>query len=216
MVASRTAPATPEALVTGEGTGRVLRWSAVAGADRYVVHRDGQPTDTLRMLSFPVTARDALAEYQVEAVDESGAGSFLSEPMRVVTSMAVQEFSPRGATVTLERASAPVTFRVRVARAGRYAVDALYANGSGPINTEDKAAVRTLDIDGVESGVLVMPQRGAGAWDRVGYTNAVVVSLPAGEHAITLRWDPRDENMNGTVSRAILHQLRVTRLPDAR
>ena len=215
-VTTRPAPATPEAWAVGEGTGRVLRWRAVPGADRYVVHRDGRATDTLRMLSIPVTARDSLAEYQVEAIDEHGVGSFLSEPVRVVTMMAVQEFSPRGTRVTLERASPPVTFRVRIASAGRYALDALYANGSGPINTEDKAAMRTFDIDGVQSGVLVMPQRGAGAWELLGYSNAAVVSLSAGEHTITIRWNQHDENMNGKVSRAILHQLRITRLPNAR
>ncbi len=212
LVATRSAPATPIATVQGEGMHRVVRWDAVPGAARYVVHRNGRPVDTLPVLATPVVAYDSLAEYQVEAIDEGNTGSFLSEPLRVISWLGTQEFSPRGGQAALDRGSAPVTFRVRIASAGRYAVDALYANGSGPINTEDKAAMRTLDIDGRESGVLVMPQRGAGSWDVRGYTNSVVLSLSAGEHTFTIRWDALDENMNGAVSKAILHQLRVTRL----
>lgn len=48
----------------------------------------------------------------------------------------------------------------------------------GPINAEDKAAIRSLRADGRPVGVLVMPQRGAGRWDDWGYTNPLILSLP--------------------------------------
>jgi hypothetical protein len=102
-----------------------------------------------------------------------------------------------------------------VRQAGSYALDAFYANGSGPINTEDKVAVRTMSVDGREAGVVVMPQRGSGRWDDWGYSNALVQRLTAGDHVITLRFTPVDENMNGAVSTALLAHVRLTRVPDS-
>jgi hypothetical protein len=212
-VAARFAPATPVARLADEATDTMLEWAAVPGARRYVVHRDGLPADTLDEPGYPVVVGSVLSEFQVEALDAQGVGSFLSEPVRVVSAAGEQRLTPEGGTQRLERAAAPVTMRVRVDVPGRYALDALYSNGSGPINTEDKAAVRTLAVDGRDAGVLVMPQRGSGDWNARGWSNALVLTLPAGEHTLTVRWDARDENMNGTVSTADLHQLRLTRLP---
>ena len=164
-----------------------------------------------------VHAGAALGEHQVVAVDSGGLQSFLSEPLRMVPAGAEQVFRPAGAPVgpvRIERAAGrPVKFAVRVPHAGRYAIDVRYANGSGPINTEDKVAVRTLLVDGRAAGVLVMPQRGAGRWDDWGYTNPLVVSLAAGRHTLSLAWTPLDENMNRHVSTALLEHLRVTLLP---
>lgn len=213
---ARFAPATPTLSVQGEGVTRVLTWTAVPGATRYVLHRDGRPTDTLPELTTTVRATPRLAEYQLEAIDSLRVGSFLSEPVRIVTGVGVQEIVPTGGSQRLERASAPVSLRLVIAESGRYAIDAWYSNGNGPINTEDKAAIRTLDVDGAKVGVLVMPQRGAGTWALRGYSNPIVVNLAAGTRVFTVRYDSLDENMNGVENTAILHQLRVTRLPDAR
>jgi Bacterial alpha-L-rhamnosidase 6 hairpin glycosidase domain len=213
-VGAQFAPATPSARVADAAMDGMLDWEAVPGAVRYVVHRNAVPVDTVAERGFPIVRTGMLDEFQVEALDSRGVASFLSEPVRVVTVDGEREIIPTGGPVRLERGSAPVTLRVQVPEAGRYALDALYSNGSGPINTEDKAAVRTLAVDGRDLGVLVMAQRGAGNWSERGWSNALVVSLPAGEQAITVRWDARDENMNGRVSTADLHGLRLTRLPD--
>ena len=209
---ARVAPATPVVLMRVEGADRAIVWDAVPGAVRYVVHRDAVAVDTVAELRAVVRASATLSEYQVEALDSLGTGSFLSEPVRVIDSEGEQIVRLDGAPVRLERASAPVDVAVTVRASGRYAIDLRYGNGSGPINTEDKAAVRTLHVDGRETGVLVMPQRGAGNWDERGYTNPLVVTLTAGTHALRLAWDARDENMNGTISSAVVDQVRVTRL----
>lgn len=213
-VAARFAPATPVARLADGAMDTMLEWEAVPGAVRYVVHRNAEPVDTVAEPGFPVVRTAQLDEFQVEALDTLGVGSFLSEPVRVVSAEGEWEVAPAAGTVRLERASAPVTLRVRVPEAGRYALDVLYSNGSGPINTEDKAAVRTLAVDGRDAGALVMPQRGAGNWRERGWSNALVLALPAGERTFTVRWDARDENMNGAVSTADLHRLRLTRLPE--
>jgi hypothetical protein len=216
LVDARVAPATPVAALGAADTELRLEWPSVAGAARYVVHSDGRPIDTVRTTAVPVAARAVLAEYQVQALDSAGVASFLSEPVRAIAGGAEQLLRPPGSgegALRLERGNpARVVFAMTVRRGGRFAIDARYANGSGPINTEDKAAVRTLRVDGREAGVLVMPQRGAGRWDDWGYSNPLVVSLRPGRHVLSLEWTPLDENMNRRVSTALLEHLRVTPL----
>lgn len=216
IVAERVAPGTPTPTVGVPGVGELMTWPAVPGAARYVVYRDARAVDTVRTTSHRVTGGPVLVEWQVAALDSAGVPSFLSEPVRVHAPGAEQMVRVVGATgpVRLERdAPDSVRLEVTVPSAGRYAIDARYANGSGPINTEDKVAVRTLRVDGREAGVLVMPQRGSGRWDDWGYSNPVVVPLRAGRHVLVLTWTPLDENMNRHVSTALLDHLRITAVP---
>ena len=215
VVNARVAPATPEAaLRIAHDT--TLTWSAVAGATRYVVFRDGLARDTVKTTAVGVHADGVLAEYQVTAFDARGIASFLSEPVRVVNPAAEQFVRPATEPIRLERdRNTTVSIPLQLARPGRYAIDVHYANGNGPINTEDKAAVRTLFVDGRETGVLVMPQRGAGRWDDWGYSNPLVLTMGAGGHELTIAWTALDDNMNRAVSTALLDHVRVTRLPDA-
>lgn len=210
------APTTPIVRLSGTGTARMLSWRAVPGAAQFIVHRDGQPVDSTSALRYPVEVDLELAEYQVEAVDSIGTRSFLSEPVRVVLPNAEQILRPRGFPIRLERESPPVEVRLQVDARARVAIDASYSNGSGPINTEDKAAVRTLDIDGKRVGVLVMPQRGVENWEEAGFSNPLIVTLEPGVHVLKVRWDALNENMNGKVNAVILRGLRVTRLPASR
>lgn len=101
---------------------------------------------------------------------------------------------------------------MRIFRDGLYAVDVRYANGNGPVNTEDKVAVRTLIIDGDTAGVLVMPQRGTQSWFNWGWSNALRVELRAGAHTFTIAYTTLDENMNRRENTALLDVIRVTRL----
>jgi hypothetical protein len=167
-----------------------------------------------------------MAEYQVEAVDARGLSSFRSEPVRVVADAGVQTVQPNGALeskhegytgdgylpITKEN-NTTVRFEVTVDEAGTYALDLRYANGHGPINTDNKCAIRTVRVDGEPLGAAVFPQRGPGAWSDWGYSNGLRVSLDAGTHTVTLAFTEHDENMNGAVNAAHLDHLRLTRLP---
>ena len=108
-----------------------------------------------------------------------------------------------------------VELPVRVACGGTYAVEARYANGSGPINTDSKAAIRSLLVDGQPAGVLVMPQRGQGLWTEWRYSTLQRVRLTPGEHTLTLAFTALDENMDARVNTALLDHLRLTRLDGA-
>jgi hypothetical protein len=221
-VANAYSPVAPVPALHGD----VLSWPVVHGAASYAVYRTGKTVRASRDTSIVVQRGLDLAEYQVESVDASGMRSFLSEPVRVVLDAGVAIAKPRAAperdragftgqgyvTLTRQR-NVSVEIPVTVSSAGEYALDARYANGNGPINTDSKAAVRTVLVDGGERGVFVMPQRGSDRWTDWGYSNALHVRLSAGTHTVTVQYTPLDENMNREENTALLDHLRVTRLP---
>jgi hypothetical protein len=205
-----------------------LVWRAVPGAVSYAVHRNAVRHAVTTATQARVDREDGLSEYQVMAMDARGLESFLSEPIRVVLPNDVIVAQPAGAAtdttlagaardeyieLTVE-ANTEVQFTVDVPVAGTYAIDARYANGSGPINSGDKAAVRSLLVDGTRVGSLVMPHRGVDLWTDWGYSSAVVVPLSAGTHTITVAYTPVDRNMNGVVNTARVDHLRLTRLEE--
>lgn len=101
---------------------------------------------------------------------------------------------------------------VEIPADGWYSVSVRYANGNGPVNTENRCAIRTLTIDGSPAGTIVMPQRGAGNWSDWGESNSVEVFLPAGRHSVGVVFLPENENMNLKVNHALLDKLVLRKL----
>ena len=101
---------------------------------------------------------------------------------------------------------------VEVSQAGTYLIDFRYSNGSGPVNTDNKAAIRTLFREGDPIGAVVFPQRGNDDWSNWGWSNAVEIELKGGRNHLSLIFESCNENMNQQVNKAMLDQLRVTRL----
>jgi hypothetical protein len=225
-VAPRLAPATPE-VRRAEG----LAWPAVPGADRYRVVRDGAVIDSTRATAWALPTPRRVEEWQVIAVAADGTPSYASEPVRVVPPAPavgdpfVVEVAPAGAarpaladpgtppSVLSVREGPPVAVPVRMRERARWRVEWVYANGSGPINTADKAAIRTLLVDGVPAGVVILPQRGAGRWDDFGVGTGVDLLLEAGAHTLSLVCTPLDANMHRDVNTARIAAVRLTRLP---
>jgi hypothetical protein len=220
-VAPRFAPATPVATLQRD----TVAWSPIAGAVGYVVYRNGRPIARTTTTSAAAAARDGLDELQVLAVDAAGDESFLGEPLRVAPADAEVAAKPSAplerehagytgegyVRVTRER-NVRIDVPVRVERDGEYVVDVRYANGNGPVNTEDKVAVRTVLIDGDTAGVVVLPQRGTDRWNEWGWSNGVRARLRAGAHTVTLAYTGLDENMNRRENTALVDVVRVTRL----
>ena len=164
------------------------------------------------------------------AVDSAGVPSFLSAPVERMGHAAEVVARPRGAPLEREHAgftgagyvrlkraaNTSVQVPVRVACGGTWEVDARYANGNGPINTDAKAAIRTLLVDGRPVGVLVMPQRGVNAWEDWGYSTSVRVPLTPGAHTLTLVYTPLDENMDRRENTALLDHLRLRQVTACR
>ncbi|HMI58484.1 MAG TPA: hypothetical protein VK511_10575, partial [Gemmatimonadaceae bacterium] len=195
---------------------------------QYAVYEDGVRRRTTTDTSTILSKSDRALEYQVLAIDAAGDESFLSEPVRHASEEAELQVKPEGSTLerqypgftgtgyvplTLDRNLA-VRIPVSVDSEGTYAIDVRYANGNGPVNTEDKVAVRTMLIDADTAGVIVMPQRGAGNWSDWGWSNVLRARLTAGAHTVTLVYAPLDANMNRRENSALLDLVRLTRLPN--
>ena len=228
LVENRYTPATPDVSLAGDA----LAWEPVPEADRYRIVRNGVALDTVATTRFdlPDAPAGALAEYQVAALGADGLASFLSEPVRYVAddavtivdaaaterTLAMQDpgFTGEGYLPLTQSRHTEVTLQVRVDKPGRYAVDVRYANGHGPVNTENKCALRTLRVDGQEAGPVVMPQRGADVWNDWGYSNPVHVRLERGDHLLTLVYTELNENMNRDTNAAHLDHVRLTRVED--
>jgi hypothetical protein len=221
-VANLFSPETPQvALANGQ-----LSWAAIPGAQTYRVLKNGQPVNASGTLTYTVPAGD-YAEYQVLAIDNQGLESFASEPLPVglpatqvqletlapAAAYAYQGFSGKGFIEVSTGKNQRLALPVEVPEAGLYALDFRYANGNGPVNTDNKCAIRTLrDGRGQLLGTVVLPQRGVGEWSSWGFSNLIMVPLAKGKNTLTLTYEPANTNMNGAVNQAMLDYLRVRKV----
>ncbi len=219
------APLTPVAWL--EGT--TLCWNPIEYINRYVIIRDGK-----RIAETTSTTFDASVpgEYQVIGVADNGTEGFASEPRSTrpvltlqipgeSTSMTSGEIAYQpGKKVTgfngdgfveLDKSSAAVDIPVVIAEDGQYAIQLRYANGNGPVNTENRCGVRSIFVDGKEAGIVVMPHRGRNNWSDWGLTNSLLMELPKGRHTVSIRFLPEDENMNIATNHVLVDELRVTK-----
>ena len=216
------APLTPVAWIEEDAAvGNVLRWNPIEYISGYIVLKDGKEVGRTQTTSWPL---DESGEWQVIGFDGHGVESFASEPR---SNAPVRFFKPSAVSTTLTSAEAcyapksitgysaegfaetdhtlpAVEIPVSVDADGLYTISIRYANGNGPVNTENKAAVRTLLVDGEKAGTAVLPQRGRGNWDDWGTSTVIPVRLSAGNHTITLEYRPEDENMNLRTNHALI------------
>ncbi len=204
-----------------------LSWPAVDGAVAYKITRNGEELVKTESTSLQVNA-NSYAEYMVMAIDENGVSSFGSEPVVVVpdkyklvyeleksapkAKLPYRDFSGTGFVELSKKQNASINIEVIVPEDGVYAVDFRYANGNGPINTQNKAAIRTLQKGDSFIGTIVLPQRGTDEWNNWGFTNAVEVPLQKGSHTLTLSFEPHNENMNGEVNQAMVDYIRLIKI----
>ena len=241
-VANSKAPLTPIAWLTSEEVApagapqmNLLQWNPIEYIGEYIVLHDGKEVGRTHQTSWPALTE---GEWQVIGVASDGTQSFASEPRSnrrrkvfemgaekpVMTSTEVSykpsgkisgwngngfaetdKSAPASATIDLDPASMP---------AGTYTISFRYANGNGPVNTENKAAIRSLYIDGVDVGTIVMPQRGRGNWDDWGESNLVRVDLTPGKHEVKLVMNPEDSNMNLSTNHAIIDRVIVEKVAE--
>lgn len=229
------APVTPQTWLTnnpalnGEGVpvNNYLEWNPIEYISKYQVLKNGMLVAETRETSWPATEP---GEWQVIGIDARGVPSFASEP-RSNRPAAVYQFknertdmkSPercnapadgvKGYTgqgfVEIDRTTDPETINIKIPQSGMYTFALRYANGNGPVNTENKAAIRTLMLNGSKRGTFVMPQRGGGNWDDWGMSNQIQVPLTAGTYTVGITYRPENENMNINTNHALLDQLVV-------
>ena len=225
LAADTFSPATPRIYYNNNR----LSWPGIPGAVTYKLLKNGQETLITQENQVSLDSEE-FGEYQVIAVDAQQYQSFASEPLWVMPEKTVwiyeaelfarksdfmnTGFSGSGAVEISRKANPQLNFNLSIPAAGMYALDFRYANGNGPVTTNNKCAFRTLRNGNAFLGTIVFPQRGDGQWSNWGFSNAVITSLPAGNQVISLCLEPANENMNVEVNQAMLDYLRVIKIKD--
>jgi hypothetical protein len=204
-----------------------LNWQPIAGAHQYTIFKNGKSMGNTTETNALVK-ESGYGDYQVVAVDKNGLASFASEPCVFLGPGIEQVMEIEGPAVKSDRGykgysgegfveisrdlNKELMIPVTVKETGIYAIDVRYSNGNGPVNTENKCAIRTLIVNGKMAGTLVMPQRGKEEWSNWGYSNAVKLQLVKGRNQVVIRFEDYNENMNGAINQAMLDNMRVIRL----
>ena len=191
-------PITPIAWL--EGT--TLVWTPIEYINHYIIVKDGEKIAKTNATTFDASAP---GEYQVIGVSDGGVESFASEPRSTREELLIT-FPVKDNDKT-----SVLKVPVEVDAEGDYYISLRYANGNGPVNTENKCAIRTLLVDGDREGLIVMPQRGRDNWDEYGWSNSVKAHLKPGKHEVTLEFRPENENMNIDVNHARINALRLVK-----
>lgn len=210
----------------------LLQWNPIEYIAKYQILKNGKVVAETRQTNYPATSR---GEWQVIGIAADGTPSFASEPRsnrdfwtyefkNEKTTLSSPEVSYQPAEpiagfngegfLELDRNDNKSTVNVKIPQSGLYAFQYRYANGNGPVNTENKAAIRSLTLNSRNAGTIVMPQRGVANWNDWGMSNMVIVPLTAGTYTVGLAYLPEDENMNINTNHALIDQLRIERLSE--
>jgi len=201
-----------------------LSWQPIKNSAGYKILANGKLIKTITQTSMPVKA-GIYKEYQVIAFDKNKAESFASEPVIVIAEKNIQiiqaenisekakqtykGFTGDGFIEISKTINKVVRFKVEANTDGVYSVDFRYANGNGPVNTENKCAIRTLSVDEKPMNAVIFPQRGKDEWSNWGFSNALKVHLTKGENIISISLEVANENMNGEINQAMIDFLRI-------
>jgi hypothetical protein len=224
IVDNYTAPETP--VLSGEN-GK-LQWSTVTNAVEYMVFMNGKIITTTTETSAVAPPTDEVAEYQVMAVDSSGIESYLSNPLACVPDQfkmmieaenfthnagtEAKGYSGRGYVRFTTKNNKDLVIKINAIK-GDYALSMRYANGTGPVNTDNNCGIRSLYINGTFAGSLVFPQRGRDEWSDWGMTSPQQVTLTDGENTLTIRYEDFNRNMDGETNEFLLDYVCLVRLP---
>jgi hypothetical protein len=204
--------------------GNSLKWDAVEGATAYKIYKNGEFLKTMTTKQFEITPPQ-YSEYKVSALDKNNNESFTSEPVVFVNPSAIKlyefenfeepsklpysNYSGKGFIELSTTKNKIIEVKVNAETAGEYLIDIHYSNGSGPWNTDNKCAIRSLFTNDQYTGVLIMPQRGRDEWSDWGFSNNHKVHLNKGENRIKISFEEWNNNMNVDVNTAMLDYLRV-------
>lgn len=203
----------PETPVVNIKNGKLF-WGKIENVAGYRVYKNGKLFSEINENIFtPDYESKYLSEYQISAIDINGVESFLSEPMVLFSKGISKNYKISNIYQPLKltkNSKINAEYTIEVANNGTYAIDFLYANGNGPLNTDNKCAVRTLIIDDSKAGVIVLPQRGTDLWDNWGYSNNIEFYLKKGKHIFEIQYDTLNENMNFKTNDAVIKNMRIS------
>ncbi len=183
-----------------------LSWEPVEGAVIYNVYAGGE-------LVAGATSTEIIIEdewdgdIQVVAVAEDGTPSFPSSPINI--SGKISKKFPE--VMLTKKNGKEFNVTVDVPEAGQWALTWNYANGTGPVNTDNNCGIRMLYVDGVKAGINIFPHRGTNEWDNWGWTIPEELTLSKGDHVFTLKMESDADNMDYHINDFKIRELRLIR-----
>lgn len=211
-------PETPKVTISHD----TLKWENVDGAILYKVIRNGIFWGETSNTFFLLDKANSSGEYQVIAFNKHQQESFLSEPVTVDGNhkiiLEAENFNLNkdnkhpgylgtGYIDFNKSENTQLTVNTYIFESGRWYISFRYANGSGPVNTDNKCAIRTLSVNGHFISSIVFPQRGKNEWSNWGITNTLPLTLEKGTCRLVIDFKPFNENMNGIVNQFLLDQI---------
>jgi len=200
-----------------------LNWNDVEGAKAYQIIRNGEKILTTANTEYIVEVNGAYQEISIIATNNN-TQSFASEPIAFLpantitiqlgnsqaeNNTKVNGYRGDGFITLSHTENVKLSSEITAPHTGRYLIQARYSNGSGPENTDNKCAIRTLFVNNEKAGVIVMPQRGIDEWSNWGYTNLIEVELLKGKNKLMLSFERYNTNMNGEINHALLDEFRI-------
>lgn len=223
LVPDHFSPETPSVALSGD----TLHWRPVSHAKNYKIIINGKKVTSISDTQYKVSL-NRYAEFQVSSIDSSGYSSFSSAPVVYIpaasqhiyemeqfapaSSLPYKGYSGKGFVEISTTKNTNIKFQLNIPQDGEYAIDFRYANGNGPINTDNKCAMRSLFINSKRIGTIVLPQRGQGQWSDWGFSNAMIVQLKKGNYPASLVMELENANMNMVVNQAMVDYVRVVRM----
>ena len=220
MVPNRFSLKSPDA----KQTSNMIEWSTIPNADYYLIYRDAKLLKKTNETKLKID-ESKTATYKVSAVDGKGWESFSSEPLLIAptnnlmkievedfaakSNLPYKNYSGKGFVEFSSTLNKEVSIKVNTKKAGKYLLAFKYSNGSGPWNTENKCAIRSLYTNGNYTGAVIFPQRGTDLWSDWAYSNSYYVDLKKGENSIILKFEDWNNNMNVEVNKMMLDNLRL-------
>ena len=205
-------------------SGNTLNWEPCQGAKVYRVLGNGKPVRETEACFYQM---EEYGEYQVVALGTNGYESFASEPVifsngNLITvplagfgkmeSAPYTQYEGAGYLPLSLKENLEVSIPVNIPESGHYAIDFLYANANGTIQSENRCAIRTLWDGEQRLGVVVMPQCGLGEYGIWKYTSPRIVRMEEGEHLLRLTFQPENTNMNIDINSAAISKMRLIRI----
>jgi hypothetical protein len=205
-----------------------LNWLPVTGGVAYQLFRNGEEWVRTDGTSVDVDPAQ-YGSYVVTAIDKLGYASFGSEPVTVAgveRRIQLETIAPPSDFPTIGFRGAGcvrvatdenriLAIPVHIEHPGTYLIDIRYANGSGPVNTENKCGIRSMYVNDRYAGVWVFPQRGEGEWSDWGWSNRQKVALHTGKNEIRIVYEPWNRNMDGEINEALLDEMRLVRISES-
>lgn len=192
-----------------------ISWNKIPGASYYLLYKNGDLPIKTQELNAIIDS-GVSGEYKVSAADSLGWESFTSEPLMFVPvkNLIIIDLKENGKPYSEISTSVNKNLHLKAITDsdGKYLFRLRYANGSGPWNTDNKCAIRTLRLNGEVIGTLVFPQRGEALWNDWGWSNSYILNLKKGVNSIDISFEEWNNNMNQLVNKALLDYAELIRL----